>query len=131
MQGGRTEKRCKEGRSVSRRHLWTQISAPIFTPDLPEPVHDRTRSCEGVPLAVKPGSDHWVKKGQFVGMVRIEEGLSGGGVFRGRRSSKDMRDGADTRDREKPRTVANMRERDRTLRWGIILFISVHLVIFL
>ena len=64
-------------------------------------------------------------------MVRIKEGLSGGGVFRGRRSSKDMRDGADTRDREKPRTVANMRERDRTLRWGIILFISVHHVIFL
>ena len=30
--------------------LWTQISPPIFSPDLPEPVHDRTRSCEGVPL---------------------------------------------------------------------------------
>ena len=76
---------------------------------------------------VKPGSDHWVKKDHIVGMVRIEEGLSGGGVFRGRRSSKDMRDGADTRDREKPRTVANMRERDRTLRWKIILFILVTL----
>ena len=55
-------------------------------------------------------------------MVRIQEGSGGGrGEFGGRRSSKDMRrDSADTRDREKPRTVANMRERDRTLRWEII-----------
>ena len=65
------------------------------------------------------------KKILIVGMVRIEEGESG--VFRGRLGSKDMRDGADTRDREKPRTVANMRERDRTLRWKIILFILVTL----
>ena len=64
------------------------------------------------------------KKILIVGMVRIEEGESGG-VFRGRLGSKDMRDGVDTRDREKPRTVANMRERDRTLRWKIILFILV------
>ena len=63
------------------------------------------------------------KKGRLtlVGMVRIEEG----GEFGGRHSSssKDMRDrAADSRDREKPRTVANMRERDRTLRWQILLF---------
>ena len=51
-------------------------------------------------------------------MVRIQE-RSGGGVgeFGGRQGSKDMRESADTRDREKPRTVANMRERDRTLRY--------------
>ena len=63
-----------------------------------------------------------------MGMVRIEEGESG--VFRGRLGSKDMRDAADTRDREKPRTVANMRERDRTLRWKIILFILVTLYLY-
>ena len=54
----------------------------------------------------------------FAGMVRIQGG--GGGEFGGRQGSKDMRD-RDTaevrdRDRGKPRTVANMRERDRTLR---------------
>ena len=47
-------------------------------------------------------------------MVKIQEG--GVGEFGGRQGSKDMRGGADTRDKEKPRTVANMRERDRTLR---------------
>ena len=54
----------------------------------------------------------------FAGMVRIQGGS--GGEFVGRQGSKDMRDrdtaeGRD-RDRGKPRTVANMRERDRTLR---------------
>ena len=50
------------------------------------------------------------------GMVRIQGG--GGGEFVGRQGSKDMRDRdtAEGRDRGKPRTVANMRERDRTLR---------------
>ena len=51
-------------------------------------------------------------------MVRIQERSNGGvGEFGGRQGSKDMRESADTRDREKPRTVANMRERDRTLRY--------------
>ena len=53
----------------------------------------------------------------FAEMVRIQGG--GGGEFGGRQGSKDMRDRdtAEGRDRGKPRTVANMRERDRTLRW--------------
>ena len=64
-------------------------------------------------------------------MVRIQERVGGGvGEFGGRQGSKDMRDStaADTRDREKPRTVANMRERDRTLRYMRYLPFSLYLI---
>ena len=62
----------------------------------------------------------------FAEMVRIQGG--GGGEFGGRQGSKDMRDRdtAEGRDRGKPRTVANMRERDRTLRWLFLGLFFTH-----
>ena len=62
----------------------------------------------------------------FAEMVRIQGG--GGGEFGGRQGSKDMRDRdtAEGRDRGKPRTVANMRERDRTLRWLFLGMFFTH-----